>query len=230
MRRVRAGERGPLWIRADVQTHGRGRSGRHWTSPKGNLFTTLLFAPDCPLAAVPQLALLTGIAVYDAIASAGDVPALRLKWPNDVLVGDAKVAGILCESVAGDVGELAAMIGIGINLHSSPHSAGRAATHLMACGIQCEVSRGLELLDAEIWRWLSVWDRGKGFSAIRSAWLERAGPLGEVLTINTGSSGPVTGRFAGLGMDGALIIEDPDGRERRYTFGDVAVAPRTAGV
>ncbi len=98
MRRVLAGERGPLWISADRQLSGRGRSGRIWTSAPGNLFASVVATLDCQPAAAGQLSLVAGVAVIDAIRRAGDVPGLRLKWPNDILVGMAKAGGILVES------------------------------------------------------------------------------------------------------------------------------------
>ncbi len=94
MRRVLAGARGPLWIRADRQTSGRGRSGRTWSSGPGNLYASYLTALSCPPAMAGQLSLVSGVAVVDALRRAGAVPGLRLKWPNDILIGTAKIGGI----------------------------------------------------------------------------------------------------------------------------------------
>lgn len=229
MRRALSGETGPVWLRAGVQTRGRGRSGRSWVSPRGNLYATLLFAPQCTPGTVHQLSLLAGIAVYDAIGSAGAAPpALRLKWPNDVLIGSAKVAGVLAESIVGQGGAPMALLGIGINLASSPTGSGQATTHVSAHGINLEPKATLEILDATVCRWLAVWDRGNGFATIRSAWLERAGPEGETLAISAGS-GRVEGRFAGLDADGSLLLRDDAGRAQRFTFGDVTVVPGRSG-
>jgi BirA family biotin operon repressor/biotin-[acetyl-CoA-carboxylase] ligase len=229
MRRTLAGETGPLWLRANVQVQGRGRSGRVWVSPRGNLYASLLFAPRCMPGKVYQLSLLAGVAVHDAIGSAGTEPlALRLKWPNDVLIGGAKVAGVLAESIAGRDGAPLAILGIGINLASSPAQSGQAATHLSAHGIDLDPEATLDVLDASICRWLAVWDRGNGFAAIRAAWLERAGPEGENLAINAGG-GRVEGRFAGLDDDGSILLRDGEGRALRFTFGDVAVVSGQSG-
>ncbi len=229
MRRTLAGETGPLWLRANMQTQGRGRSGRSWLSPRGNLHASLLFAPRCTPATVHQLSLLAGIAVHDAIGSSGAVSlGLRLKWPNDVLIGGAKVGGILAESIVGQGGTPLAILGIGINLAFSPAQSGQAATHLSARGIDLEPEAALDVLDACICRWLAVWDRGNGFAAIRTAWLERAGPEGENLAINAGS-GRVEGRFAGLDADGSLLLRDGEGRALRFTFGDVTVVSGQSG-
>ena len=100
MRRVLAGERGPMWITADRQTAGRGRSGRAWSSTPGNLLASFIVQLDCAPAMAAQLSLVAGIATIDAIRRAGTLRGLRLKWPNDILVGTAKAGGILVESTS----------------------------------------------------------------------------------------------------------------------------------
>lgn len=225
MRRALAGETGPLWLRANTQTHGRGRSGRTWGSPRGNLYATLLFAPHCSPATVHQLSLLAGVAVYDAIASPRALPpGLRLKWPNDVLIGGAKLAGVLAESIVGQSGTLVALLGIGINLAAAPTTSARATTCLAVHGSNLEPEACLTALDATVSRWLAAWDRGNGFATVRSAWLARAGPEGERLTINAGG-GLMEGRFAGLDADGCLLLKGVEGNTRRFTFGDVSIVP-----
>lgn len=225
MRRALAGEMGPLWITANAQTRGRGRSGRSWSSPHGNLYATLLFRPGCKPDLVHQLSLLAGVAVHEAIDSVGPLPGLRLKWPNDVLVGAAKLAGILSESVVGQDAEPLAMLGIGLNLASSPTDTHRSATSLAAYGLTLAPSAALQAIHEALFRWLAVWEGGLGFAAIRTAWLERAGPLGATLTINAGK-GRIEGRFAGLDADGSLLLKDPGGHEHRFSFGDVTVVPQ----
>jgi BirA family biotin operon repressor/biotin-[acetyl-CoA-carboxylase] ligase len=229
MRRALAGETGPLWITAAKQTRGRGRSGRTWASPSGNLYATLLFKPGCPPALVHQLSLLAGVAVHDALRTFGAPTGLRLKWPNDVLVGAAKVAGVLSESIVGKDAEPLAMLGIGINLASSPADAGRPTTDLSAHGLSIASAAALRALDGAMSKWLAIWDCGRAFAAVRAAWLERAGPSGEELVVNAGS-GRVEGRFAGLDPDGSLLLTDPDGRLHRFSFGDVTVTPQLSKV
>jgi BirA family transcriptional regulator, biotin operon repressor / biotin---[acetyl-CoA-carboxylase] ligase len=228
MRRVLSNETGPLWLRAGVQTRGRGRSGRTWVSPRGNLYATLVFAPGCRPHRVQELSLVAGIAVHDAIGSLGaGMPHLRLKWPNDVLLGGAKVAGVLAESTVGQDGMPIVLLGIGINLAVSPEPAA-SATHLSAHGLDLKPDAALQAVDAGISRWLAVWDRGNGFAAIRKAWLQRAGPEGEILAVNT-AGGRVEGRFAGIDADGSLLLRDGEGRSRRFTFGDVTVLSGQSG-
>ncbi len=228
VRRALAGERGPLWIVADVQSAGRGRSGRTWTSGSGNLQASLLITTGVPAANAYQLSLVAGVAVFDAIAIAmeGAPEGLRLKWPNDILVGGAKAGGILIESnMVGardsGAGALAAVIGIGINVASAPEVPDRPTTQLGAHGSPLRSSVLLAALADCMADWLGVWDEGRGFAAVREAWLNRAHPLGERMSINTGTE-RVSGAFLGLDADGALSLETERGA-RRFTFGDVSL-------
>lgn len=226
LRRAAAGERGPLWITALVQTRGRGRSGRNWASADGSVAATLLFAPDCPIGRLPELALVAGVAAYDAIASvvpADRRAAVRLKWPNDVLIDGAKVSGILIESTTFGATTVVA-IGTGINVLAVPRLDGRAVAALAEQGAGTSVDEMAAALARSLAEWLDAWASGRGFARIREAWLERAGPIGERMSVNSGE-GPVSGTFAGLDSDGALLLDDDGAVTRRFTFGDVAVGP-----
>ena len=224
MRRALAGERGPLWVLADRQTAGRGRSGRTWASAPGNLFASLLIETGCPPAMAGQLSLVAGVAAVDAIGKAGSpVPGLRLKWPNDILIGSAKAGGILVESSVRDPGQgLQAVIGVGLNLASAPPGLEQSATYLAAHGLTLSPRETLCFLAGTMDAWLKTWNEGEGFAAIRASWLERAGAVGEPLTVHA-AEGPVEGRFAGLDEEGALVIAVEGGGERRFTYGDVTL-------
>lgn len=226
MRRVLAGEHGPLWITADRQTAGKGRSGRTWASQTGNLFASYIAPVSCPPAKAGQLSLVAGVAAYDAIARAGSIRGVRLKWPNDILIGTAKAGGILIESTvrSGQAGTIA-VIGIGLNLVSAPEDLGRAATFLAQHGLKLSPQGALCFLAHTMKEWMTNWDDGAGFVEVREAWLERAGPLGEPLTVNAGAT-PVSGRFAGLDENGALLIDSDDGRQLSFSFGDVSLDAR----
>lgn len=224
-----AGETGPLWIMARRQSAGRGRADRRWVSVPGNLHASLLIQLDCPLGAVPQLSLVAGVAVIDAIRLvAGGGPAgLRLKWPNDVLIGPAKCAGILSESVAG-LSAVTAVIGVGIDLAWHPGDLGRAATDLAEHGCRVSPEVVLGSLSEAMHNWLGVWHTGRGFPRVRQAWLDRTVAAGERVTVNTGRE-RLEGTFADLDAEGALVICDGRGQRRTVTFGDVtldAAAPR----
>lgn len=231
MRLALAGERGPLWVLADRQTGGRGRSGRAWASLPGNLHASLLLSSNCPLGHAGQLSLLAGVAAIDALRQAGPLAAgsiLRLKWPNDILVGTAKLGGVLIESTSNAPRPnaspgISVIVGVGLNLAAAPSDLGPAATYLAAHGLALSPSEALCFLARAMQTWLDIWGEGAGFASVREAWLQRAGAVGEPLIVQA-SEGPVTGRFVGLDADGALLIVGPDGRERRFTFGDVSLA------
>ena len=229
MRRVLAGKRGPMWITAQRQAAGRGRSGRSWSSQPGNLFASTITALDCPPAKAGQLSLVAGVAVIDAIRRAGDVPGLRLKWPNDILVGTAKVGGILVESTSRppQPGPIA-VIGVGLNLASAPDDLGRAATFLAQHGLALSPRDALCFLAHTMSDWFGIWNNGEGFAFVREAWLARAGSLGEALSVNT-ANGTVSGAFAGIDDTGALLIDDAQGRQLSFTFGDVSIAAKDSG-
>lgn len=229
-RRAAAGERGPLWITSGHQTAGRGRSGRYWASARGCLAATLLFRPVVPIARLHELSLVAGIAAHTAIVTAlpagGSRDAVRLKWPNDVLIAGDKVAGILveCSTFGADV---LAMVGVGVNVQAPPDLSDRRATSLGEHGSDITSDAFAVELAGAADRWLAVWRSGAGFGAIRAAWLERAGPEGEPMMVNAGD-GPVRGAFAGLDTDGALLLLDADGRRRRFSFGDVTLGATQA--
>ena len=201
-------------VTALEQSAGRGRHGRAWASPPGNLYLSLLLRPNLPPGRLGELAFLAGLAVAEAVAAL--LPAGRavtLKWPNDVLVDGAKIAGILIEQEAE-----AAVIGIGLNVAHSPSDTPYPATSLAAAGAGTAVAAAraclLDRLAAALARW-----RGEGFAPIRSAWLARAHPLGTALSVRL-PEGAITGRFAGLDPTGALLIETAAG-PRRITSGEV---------
>jgi BirA family transcriptional regulator, biotin operon repressor / biotin---[acetyl-CoA-carboxylase] ligase len=230
--RAASGATGPLWITADQQTGGRARSGRDWASPKGNLIASLLVTLPCSAAVAHHLALLAGVALVDAMADTGvrstTAAPLILKWPNDVLIDGAKVSGILAESTSGAPGHLTAVIGFGVNVVDQPTNIDRAVTALSrhvpstspaptADGLLHHLARHME-------QWLSVWNCGKGFGDIRTAWLARATAPGQSMTVHFGER-PLSGTFAGLDHDGALLLDDGHGVRHRITYGDVTIEP-----
>ena len=226
MRLAAAGEQGPLWVAADVQTGGKGRSGRVWVSRPGNFFASYMLQTAAPIAAAHQLSPVAGVAVFDALAACGLTrgQGLRLKWPNDILIGRAKAGGILVESsTLPGRRELTAVVGIGINLASHPDIAGRDVTSLAAQGVVIVPVAALVALDTALSAALTLWDESRGFAAVRSAWLERCGPAGERLTVQL-PQGDITGAFVGLDPDGALLVEIEGGEVRRCTYGDVTIA------
>jgi BirA family biotin operon repressor/biotin-[acetyl-CoA-carboxylase] ligase len=223
-RRAEAGEPGPLWVWSTRQSAGRGRGGREWRSEPGNLFASLLIGVSCPLNVASQLALLAGLAAYDAIAKLLSEEArqdLLLKWPNDVLLGGGKVAGILLENANGpEQHRSTVVIGTGINLVTYPEEVAQPATSLAAHGADVTAAAALEALAASTEAWLERWEEGASFQAIRRAWLDRAGPTGRPLRVRLHDE-EAEGVFAGLDARGALRLLMSDGAERRVAAGDV---------
>lgn len=229
LRLASAGEDSGLWIWAAVQEAGRGRAGRRWASPAGNLHASLLLRPRVPLATALQLSLLAGVAAHDAVgalaAGAGVTPTLRLKWPNDILLDDAKLGGILLESRSGAEADApAVVIGTGLNLARAPDDLGRPVASLAAAGIQTEPSQALAALIWATAEWVARWHGGLGFDTIRGAWLERAKPLGGPISVRLGAD-LVSGTFIGIDDMGALRLAT-EGGERRITAGDVSIGAK----
>jgi BirA family biotin operon repressor/biotin-[acetyl-CoA-carboxylase] ligase len=217
--RARAGDPGPLWITARAQTAGRGRRGRTWTSPPGNLYATLLLGDPGPAAVAPQLSFVAALAVHDAVlAAAGHHPiSLMLKWPNDVLCGGAKLAGILIE---GEGRPLAVAIGIGVNCRQHPADTAFPATDLGQAGVHVSPEQLFDRLAPAMQHRLAQWDRGHGFGSIRADWLARAHAPGTELSLRLGER-ESTGAFETLDEAGRLILRRPDGNTEAIMAGDV---------
>lgn len=208
--RARAGERGPLWITAAMQETGRGRRGREWSSPAGNLYASLLLTDPAPQALAPQLSFVAALALHDALAECAPQlgPLLTVKWPNDLLLGGAKIAGILIEAESGP--PFATVIGMGVNCASHPGETAYPATDLKAAGGNVTPEALLRALAAAMQTRLAQWDRGQGFAAIRSAWLRRAAGLGQDIRVRLPER-DFSGIFDGLDEAGRLLVRGEDG-------------------
>jgi BirA family biotin operon repressor/biotin-[acetyl-CoA-carboxylase] ligase len=207
---ARAGERGPLWISAGRQTAGRGRRGREWVSPAGNLYATLLLTEPSSPAQAPQVTFVAALALHDAVAECAPQlgPGLNVKWPNDLLSGGAKLAGILIESE--NQPHFAVAIGIGVNCVSHPSDAAFPATDLAAAKALVTPEQLLTVLAKAMQRRLTQWQQGEGFAAIRADWLQRAAGLGEPIKVRLPER-EFTGRFRGLDEAGRLQVEEAGG-------------------
>src|ERR1700726_3920617 len=205
--RARDGERGPIWFVTSQQTAGRGRRHRPWIAPRGNLASSILEVIDVSPAVAATLGFAAGLALEVALQKVSIEASLRsagsddmkfsLKWPNDVLAGRHKLAGILleAETVADD--RLAVVVGIGTNVVAAPEGTPTPAISLAALGVHI----GAEELFAELsdaWaEFRGIWDQGRGFDEIRRLWLERAAGLGQPVAVHTGGS-TVEGTFDGI--------------------------------
>jgi BirA family biotin operon repressor/biotin-[acetyl-CoA-carboxylase] ligase len=223
-RRASKGESGPLWLRAEFQVAGRGRMGREWSSPSGNLYATCLFEIAASPAEAALICFSAGLAVIEAAEMLGVRPGLKLKWPNDVETADgAKVAGILIESGKAANGKLWMTAGFGVNVLLAPARPDRATARLadMTSGKNLTVEGFLAALDVAF-RFRLQRLAFEGFEPTRLDWLARAAPRGSRVAAGP-PAGRIEGRMAGLGDDGALIIELDDGALHHVRAGEVAV-------
>ena len=212
MARAHQGDRGKLWVVAARQTGGRGRQGRAWASPPGNVYASLLLVDPVAQAVAPQLSFVAGVALADTIAKvAPSAAGITLKWPNDIVHGGAKLAGILVEGLRFPNGRFACVLGFGVNRLSHPVDLPYAAVDLFSvAGDRPSVDSFVSTLSASVDDALELWDRGKRFEAIRTTWLDRAHPRGAAMTVAAGTR-RVSGRFETIDGQGRLILKTDDG-------------------
>ncbi len=224
MRLALAGEELPLWVVAERQTGGRGRSGRTWSSAPGNLQTSVAIASTAPLAQAGELALIAGVALIDAVRKISAAAPVSLKWPNDVLIGRAKAGGVLVESTtARGAPGFVGVIGFGLNVVSHPEDLSASAASLAAHGIATRAEDVLDALVDAMTRWVGAWDDGRAFaSVIAPAWTERALAAGERIRVVT-AAGAREGRFGGIDERGYLLLDGDDGTRHTVTHGDVSL-------
>lgn len=218
---LRAGESLPegWWLVADRQTSGRGRQGRDWFDGAGNFMGSTIVRVTGRDEQPATLALVAALAVYEAVVPLlSDPAALQIKWPNDLLLGGAKLAGILLERE----GE-AIVVGMGINLAAAPDVPGRATIALSSFGPAPDrdlFARGLATaFDRELDRW-----RTYGVEPLVRRWESVAHPHGTPLRVQPPAEGEIAGEFAGLAPDGALRLSLADGSTRVIHAGDVMLA------
>jgi BirA family biotin operon repressor/biotin-[acetyl-CoA-carboxylase] ligase len=211
--RAKAGEAEGLAVLAHKQIAGRGSRGRSWQAPEGNLNLSLLLRPALPSAQAGFYSLLAGVVVAEALEQFFAPPTM-LKWPNDVLLGGAKLAGVLIDATPNGENLDWLVIGIGINLGSAPEIPGRITTSLAAHGVTITAPDAANAILAGFSRW-----HGAGVASIRDAWLARAHPIGTPLEVKS-THGVQTGTFAGLSPSGELLLHSKN-RIERISTGDV---------
>lgn len=235
LERARAGDRGPLWIVAREQTSGRGRRGRAWATPPGNLAATLLLTVDRDLKTAATLGFVAGLALADALDAVCPGAAIavapdggsgtggdrfELKWPNDVLARGAKLAGILLESAMMTHGRAAIAVGIGVNVEAYPDGLPYPATSLRALGARADAET-LFLALSDAWSdAIAEWDEGRGIDRIRRRWLARAAGLGGEVAVRQDGA-VIRGVFETIDEDCRFVIRGTDGNRVRIAAGDV---------
>jgi BirA family transcriptional regulator, biotin operon repressor / biotin---[acetyl-CoA-carboxylase] ligase len=230
MSRARDGERGPMWFVTSEQTAGRGRRHRPWIAPRGNLASSILEVIDVSPAVAATLGFAAGLALEAALQKVSVEASLRaagsddmkysLKWPNDVLAGRQKLAGILLEAEAVAGGRLGVVVGIGTNVIAAPEGTPTPATSLAALGVHIGAEELFAVLSDSWAEFRGIWDQGRGFGEIRRHWLERAAGLGRGVAIHTGGT-IVEGTFDTVDEQGCMIVRTSDGKRVPISAGDV---------
>lgn len=241
LRRAVAGDPGRLWVASTHQTAGRGRRGRHWETPPGNLAASLLLIVKEGPTVAATLGFVAGLALDEALrhvapsldvvtaldavedGGEGGHDRLRLKWPNDVLLDGAKLAGILLEAHATAGDRLAVVVGIGVNVVSSPRQLPYPAVSLAELDVAVDAPGLFETL-SDAWVGLEhIWNGGRGFAKIRELWLDRATGLGQPAAVRVGDE-VFSGVFETIDEEGRLIVRMADGDRRAITAGEVHFA------
>ncbi|MGA2411445.1 MAG: biotin--[acetyl-CoA-carboxylase] ligase [Candidatus Binataceae bacterium] len=211
---------------AERQNAGRGRMGRQWHSPPGvSLYATIILRPATPIAEVPRLSLVAGVAAAEALETAAP-GMVALKWPNDVWLNGRKAGGIIAEAVTdANHGLQCVLLGIGLNLNLTardipPELQDKATSVLVATGYPCDrvqiASALLQKLDT---RYMET--ERSGFDAIRPVWERYSALTGKTVAVIDGGS-RIEGTVIGIDAGGALLLKTDEGVTRILT-GDVTI-------
>lgn len=224
-RRAAAGEAGPAWFIALRQTSGYGRRGAEWRQAEGDVAATLLFRSDAPAEILPQLSFVAALGVADAIGRFAPKADLALKWPNDILAGGGKIAGILLELVARAATPPLIALGVGVNIVSAPAGLDYPTARLIDFveAVPPHPRAFVETMDETFAAWRRQWER-EGFAGVRSEWLRRAAGVGRPVRVQLPGE-VVEGAFADLDLAGALIL-DCGGERRTIAAGAILPAGR----
>jgi BirA family transcriptional regulator, biotin operon repressor / biotin---[acetyl-CoA-carboxylase] ligase len=221
--RVRAGEAvgEGHWLVADRQTAGRGRQGRAWSDGAGNFMGSSCVQVRAGDPPAHTLSLVAGVAVHAAVEGvAPGLVGLALKWPNDLLLGDAKLAGILLERLGDSV-----IVGVGVNLAHAPQVPGRHVASLAALGHRADRNAFADLLDTCWAHALRLWRSG-GWEQLRHDWIARAHPIGTPLAVHGADGEPIRGTFGGIDPEGALQLRLGGATTRTIHAGEVLLDRR----
>jgi BirA family transcriptional regulator, biotin operon repressor / biotin---[acetyl-CoA-carboxylase] ligase len=230
MRLARAGDPGRVWLIARQQSKGRGRRGRQWSSPTGNLYASLLLIDEVAPIWAPQLGFVAGVALAHALRKcvAGNT-RLRLKWPNDILFDNAKLAGILLESTGLPDGRFACVLGIGVNCAAAPGDLPYRAMALAEIADSLRSPQEVFLqLSSQIVRTLAQFSGGTGFETIRAEWLSLAAGVGAPIRVDMPTES-ISGVFRTIDATGRLVVESEDA-VKIIEAGDIWLAPQTGTV
>ena len=212
----------PCWFVATRQTQGRGRRGRAWSSEPGNLYASLLLVQPAPAARLPELCFVASLALHDAVRDVTGIDPLRigLKWPNDVQIDGAKLAGILLEAQKGPDGSMAVIIGMGVNVVAAPEGLPYPAASIAALGWDVSPETILATLTDEWVDAIELWDNGRNVADILALWRESAAGIGAPVAVSRDGE-VVRGVFETIDDAGRLIVRANDNSRVAITAGDV---------
>jgi BirA family biotin operon repressor/biotin-[acetyl-CoA-carboxylase] ligase len=231
---AKTGDVGDIWFAALQQTAGRGRRGRQWETPRGNLAASLLVVPDCDPALTATLGFVAGVALNNALREAIPEAAIRtgidgadgqnariaLKWPNDVLADGAKLAGILLEAHSRPDGRMAIVVGMGVNVVAAPEGLPYPATSLVQLGTALTAEPLFAALSDAWVDAVTIWDNGRGVADVLSLWREAAAGIGAEVAVSR-EGDVVRGIFETIDDSGRLIVRGNDNSRITITAGDV---------
>jgi len=233
-----AGDPGNSWFAALQQTAGRGRRGRQWETPHGNLAASLLLRPDADASVVATLGFVAGVALNGALSEVlpgarmkvgidgadGDGPSgparIALKWPNDVLADGAKLAGILLEAQTGPGGAPVITIGFGVNVVAAPQGLPYPAVSIADLDVAPDAAVIFEALTEHWVSAYALWNNGRGVQAVLAEWRQSAAGIGAEVAINMDGT-VVRGVFETIDDAGRLIVKMDDGQRVPIAAGDV---------
>lgn len=234
-RAAEAGDVGDVWFAALQQTQGRGRRGRQWETPSGNLAASLLVVPECDPAVAATLGFVAGVALNRALArfvpdarvklgidgaDVADGGRVALKWPNDVLADGAKLAGILLEAINRRDRAMAIVIGIGVNVVAAPQGLPYPASSIADLGWSASAEDILAALSDEWVDAYALWDGGRGIADVLELWRAFAAGIGAPVAVNRDGE-VVRGIFETIDNTGRLIVRAEDNSRVAITAGDV---------
>ncbi len=216
--------------RANLQTAGRGRRGRDWQSPRGNLYVSILLRPSRDKSEWPSLSLIAALALHDAVMAFRNAEDVCLKWPNDLLYCGHKFAGLLLEVIDDGV-----MLGCGVNLNAEPDDIKNPAPDWKAPDWKVgrlnhdkslkpiSADALMRLFERHLISRYNRWEK-HGFAPQRQDWQEKASHLGHDLMLDQGGGNSLAGVFTHLDDDGSLCLLDAFGVSHHITAGDVVRA------
>jgi BirA family transcriptional regulator, biotin operon repressor / biotin---[acetyl-CoA-carboxylase] ligase len=233
-RAAESGDVGEVWFASLKQTAGRGRRGRAWETPSGNLAASLMIVPDCDPSIAATLGFVAGVALNRALAATlprgvvktgldgaeGGDHRIALKWPNDLLADGAKLAGMLLEAQKRPDGRHALVIGVGVNVVSAPSGLPYPATSLRDLGVEISTETIFAALSDEWVVAYELWAGGRNVPEILRLWREAAAGIGAEVAVRQ-DGGVVRGIFETIDDTGRLIVRANDNSRIAISAGDV---------